>query len=144
MHHFSQGNHTKQAHKAIPDGHYEEEQGLLGFFGRVSHLIKRKPSTRWTNIEGPLKPHMYDPMKIKESEKLVRMLYNDQCEISLLQTEPNGLRSQISFRDADGDLLYFCHDGEGEFLTEYGSLKFNKGMYVIILHRSHHFISKTF
>ena len=40
MHHYSQGKHTTQAHKAIPAGTYEEEQGRSGFFGPVSHLIK--------------------------------------------------------------------------------------------------------
>lgn len=132
MHHYSQGQHTKQAHKGIPEGRFEEEQGLLGFFGRVSHLIKGKPSTRWSNIEGPLKPHMYDPMKLKPLEKTVKMLFNDQVEIGLLDVSPGGLRSQVSYRNADGDILYFCHSGDGEMISEYGSLKYNKGMYIVV------------
>ena len=31
MHHYSQGKTTKQAHKAIPEEHFEEEQGHKGF-----------------------------------------------------------------------------------------------------------------
>ncbi len=131
--HFSQGQHTKQAHKAIPDEHFEEEQGLKGFYGRVSHLIKPKPSTRWTNIQGPLKPRMYDLVKLKErNEDFIKLLYNSSVELSFLNTEPNGKRSQISFRNADGDTIYFCHLGSGTFLTEYGNLEFKKGSYVVI------------
>lgn len=127
MHHFSQGRHTRQAHKGIPEGHYEEEQGLLGFFGPVSHLIKNKPSTSWTNIEGPLKPHMFDLVKLSWDEKPLKLLYNAQIEISLGGFKPKGFRSQVSYRNADGDTMYFCHQGKGELITEYGSLKYKKG-----------------
>ncbi|MGH1467351.1 MAG: homogentisate 1,2-dioxygenase [Bdellovibrionales bacterium] len=132
MSHYSQGQHTKQAHKGIPDGQFEEEQGLLGFFGKVSHLLKPKPSTRWSNIEGPLRPHMFDLVELRDAEKAIKLLFNDQTEISLLSVSPKGLRSQISYRNADGDLLYFCHYGEGELLTEYGSLSYNKGTYIVV------------
>ncbi len=63
MHQYSQGKNHTQGHKAIPEGLYEEEQGRKGFFGPVSHLLKSEPSTKWTNIEGPLKPHLYDLVK---------------------------------------------------------------------------------
>ena len=132
MHHFSQGRHTRQAHKGIPDGHYEEEQGLLGFFGPVSHLIKSKPSTNWSNIDGPLKPHMYDLVELDWTEKPLRLLFNAQIEISLGGFKPKGLRSQISYRNADGDTLYFCHKGKGKIITEYGALTYKKGVYTVI------------
>ncbi len=132
MHHYSQGRHTKQAHKGIPKGQFEEEQGLLGFFGRVSHLLKPKPSTRWVDINGPLRPHMFDLTKLCDSRKLIKLLFNEQIEISLLLISPKDLSNQISYRNADGDLLYFCHFGDGELLTEYGSLTYNKGMYIVI------------
>ena len=60
MYQYSQGKHNTQGHKAIPEGCYEEEQGRKGFYGQVSHLIKSEPSTKWVNIEGPLKPHLFD------------------------------------------------------------------------------------
>ena len=60
MSHYSQGNPTRQAHKGIPEGLYEEEQGTKGFFGPVSHLIRKNPSTNWIEIDGPLKPRMFD------------------------------------------------------------------------------------
>ncbi|HMN67832.1 MAG TPA: hypothetical protein PKC28_04765 [Bdellovibrionales bacterium] len=84
---YFQGVHTKQAHKAIPDGAYEEEQGLKGFFGPVSHLIKRQPSTRWSKIEGPLRPRMYDPAKLAEKNGWQRLLYNNHLTISMLSMD---------------------------------------------------------
>jgi homogentisate 1,2-dioxygenase len=132
MHLFFQGLFTKQAHKAIPEGSYEEEQGLKGFFGPVSHLIKRKPSTRWVKIDGPLRPHMYDLVKMPSHEGWQRMLYNDSCTISWLSMEANPKYRSQGFRNGDGDLLYFCHKGSGEVWSEYGLLKFRKGEYIVI------------
>ena len=66
MHHYTQGKPTTQAHKGIPEGMYEEEQGQGGFFGPVSHLIKEKPSTRWVEIEHIGSIEAYSEFCIKE------------------------------------------------------------------------------
>lgn len=132
MHLYFQGLFTRQAHKAIPEGAFEEEQGLKGFFGPVSHLIKRQPSTRWTKIEGPLRPHMYDLVKMSEGEGWQRMLYNSHLTVSLLWMDAKPEHRGRGYRDADGDLIYFCHKGGGEVWTEYGMLKFRKGEYTVI------------
>ena len=132
MHLYFQGQHTRQAHKAIPDGFYEEEQGLKGFFGPVSHLIKKKPSTRWSKIEGPLKPHMYDLVKLGSEEGYKRILYNQHLTIGMQWMKPNSENQRWAYRNSDGDLLYFCHQGKGEVWTEYGLLKFKKGEYVVV------------
>ncbi|MBX3020758.1 MAG: homogentisate 1,2-dioxygenase [Bdellovibrionales bacterium] len=134
MHLFFQGLFTKQAHKAIPDGCYEEEQGLKGFFGPVSHLIKRQPSTRWTKIDGPLRPHMFDPVKLSEKggEGAQRLLYNANLNISLLWLQPKPEHRTRGFRNGDGDVLYFCHQGAGEVWSEYGMLKYRQGEYINI------------
>ena len=120
----------RQPHKNIPAGHFEEEQGQGGFYGPVSHLVRKKPSTRWTNIEGSLKPRMFDlaPLQ-KEKECWKRLLYNDCLNIHFyhLQDPP-----QMAFRSADGDLLFFCHEGEGVVLTEYGLLNYSSGQYILI------------
>jgi len=130
MHHYTQGQPTRQGHKGIPEGHFEEEQGLEGFFGPVSHLIKKQPSTRWTNIEGPLKPRMYDLVKLEGGTSTQRLLYNGDCTMSnvWMQLEtPDRIRAR---RNADGDWLYFCHKGSGSLLTEYGLLDFTPGSYI--------------
>ncbi|MBX7231208.1 MAG: homogentisate 1,2-dioxygenase [Bdellovibrionales bacterium] len=143
---YSQGIHTRQAHKAIPEGCYEEEQGLKGFFGPVSHLIKKKPSTSWMEIEGPLRPHMLDLVQLKtpisETSGAVpqmvptlykqRLLYNKDLIVSWLtiqKSEPHQLKAH---RNADGDILLFCHKGTGEILTEYGWFSYRPGQYIII------------
>lgn len=130
MFHYTQGRTTLQGHKGIPDGMYEEEQGLDGFFGPVSHLIKEKPSTRWTNIEGPLKPHMYDLVKIDKKSGARRLLFNNDIAIYNVWLHPHAPDQRVAHRNADGDSLYFCHSGTGVVLTEYGMLEFGPGTYI--------------
>ncbi len=133
MHQYSQGKYTTQGHKSIPEGHFEEEQGRKGFFGQVSHLIKPQPSTRWTNIEGPLKPHLFDIVEMpKTSGTWQRLLYNNDIQIYNLHFEASGARQLSGFRNADGETLYFCHQGQGHIFTEYGLLKFEKGSYIVM------------
>src|SRR3954470_15265205 len=127
MHHYTQGKPTSQAHKGIPEGMYEEEQGQGGFFGPVSHLIKEKPSTRWTEIDGPLKPRMFDVIKLAggnlEAFSGQRMLFNSDVTISYLKIKATGSATNLKARrNADGDWLYFCHKGAGHVMTEYGLL----------------------
>lgn len=158
MYHFKQGHPTRQGHKGIPEGQFEEEQGLDGFYGPVSHLIKRKPSTRWQSIEGPLKPRMYDfkdlsaEQILKSNALLVspdsapadssllgqrlqgqRLFYNSDITVSILGVLPEPDLSQIICRrNADGDWLYFVHEGRGSLLTEYGLLEFTPGTYIVV------------
>ncbi len=132
MHHYTQGHPTRQGHKGIPEGMYEEEQGLEGFFGPVSHLIKKQPSTRWVNIEGPLKPRMFDLAKFGPESGTQRLLYNHDITISSLWLKPEAPERLPARRNADGDTLYFCHKGSGKLLTEYGLLEFNPGTYIMV------------
>lgn len=132
MHLYFQGQYTRQAHKGIPEGAYEEEQGLKGFFGPVSHLIKKQPSTRWTKIEGKLRPHMYDLVKLEGREGWTRILHNKDVAISMLSMSSKPEYQKQAYRNGDGDLLYFCHRGSGEVWSEYGLLKYRKGEYIMI------------
>lgn len=144
MHQYFQGKHTTQGHKAIPEGCVEEEQGRKGFFGPVSHLIKPEASTKWVNIEGPLKPHLFDlvPMKYNNGQ-WHRLVFNSDVAIYSCWNEVTNLKASQknlmnSFRNADGDTLYFCHTGSGKVLTEYGLLSFSKGSYINIPKSLHH------
>jgi homogentisate 1,2-dioxygenase len=132
MYFTSQGKSTRQAHKGIPEGFVEEEQGRKGFFGPVAHLIRKKPSTRWKVIDGPLKPRMYDLVKTEKSGERQRLLYNRDITIFNQWLEPKQEKNLHAFRDADGDLLYFCHKGEGTLLTEYGLLRYRPGDYLMV------------
>lgn len=143
MHHYFQGkNPLKQAHKAIPEDHIEEEQGLQGFFGPVSHLVKKSPSTRWTNISGPLKPRMYDTVKLTKNKTWNRMFYNNSMAIYFVNLEPGF--NESAFRNADGDTIYFCHEGQGEIWTEYGLLTYSRGSYIVVPKcLTHYFVPQT-
>ncbi len=133
MHQYSQGKSTTQGHKGIPEGHFEEEQGRKGFFGPVSHLIKPQPSTRWTEIDGPLRPHLFDLVKMDHAYgQWKRLMFNSECVIYNFWAEKISATDLQGFRNADGETLYFCHSGEGQILTEYGLLKYKKGSYVLM------------
>lgn len=154
MYQYSQGPHHTQGHKGIPEGCFEEEQGRKGFFGPVSHLIKSEAPTKWTNIEGPLKPHLYDLVEMKyrlgywhrlfyNSDVALYSSWNEKTELITNSAQKNNLNS---FRNADGDTLYFCHSGSGVVLTEYGLLEFKVGSYINMpksLHHSFVFHEKT-
>ena len=138
MFHYSQGKHTTQGHKGIPEGHFEEEQGRKGFFGAVSHLIKKLPSTRWTEIEGNLRPRLYDCVKMPQAwGKWQRMLFNNDVGIYYYWEKKNS-KPTSAFRNADGETLYFCHKGKGKVATEYGVLHFREGSYVNLPKCVHH------
>ena len=119
----------RQPHKNIPKDQFEEEQGQGGFYGPVSHLIRKQPSTRWTHIEGNLKPRLFDLPKMQGKECWEKLLYNDFLNIYLYRCEKP---PQTAFRSGDGDILFFCHEGEGVLLTEYGLLNYFAGQYILI------------
>ena len=141
MYHYTQGKPTRQGHKGIPEGQFEEEQGLDGFYGPVSHLLKERPSTRWNSIEGPLKPRMFDLVKHAAGDKVAmlgglqgqRLFYNGDITVSSLWVTPGTAPDQLeSRRNADGDWLYFCHSGRGQVLSEYGLLDYTPGTYLMM------------
>lgn len=140
MHHYSQGQSTRQGHKGIPEGCFEEEQGLKGFFGPVSHLIKKKPSTRWTDIDGPLKPRMFDLVKLDRGVGSQRLLFNSSISLHMSFIDQFSADQATAVRNADGDCLYFCHKGAGEVFTEYGRLQYTDGQYIMIPRSLHHTI----
>lgn len=141
FHHYSQGKPTTQGHKGIPEGQFEEEQGRKGFFGPVSHLLKAQPSTRWTSIEGPLRPHLFDLVEMSKGSGLwQRLVYNSDVAVYNLWLSMLPSDQYRALRNADGDTLYFCHKGHGEVLTEYGLLKYKVGSYINIPKCCHHTI----
>lgn len=133
MHQYSQGKYTTQGHKGIPEDHFEEEQGRSGFFGPVSHLIKPNPSTRWKRIDGPLRPHLFDVVKLQNPDgQWKRLLFNKDVTVSTVwnSAHKKGQKIENAFRNADADTLYFVHQGSGLVFTEYGLLRFRKGEYI--------------
>lgn len=125
------GLFTKQAHVKIPEGHFEEEHGRKGFFGRVSHIYHTNQPTAWTHIEGDLRPHnlpnIFEHNDLKN--RFCKMFFNKDVTVSL----GNWTASfKNFFRNADSDEMYFVHEGEGRFETIYGHLPYKKGDYIVI------------
>lgn len=127
----SSGLFTKQAHVKIPDGHYEEEHGRKGFFGRVSHLYHTHMPTGWTKIDGDLLPRNLPPSFEDKSlnNSFVKVLYNHDVQISLGKWTKSFTNF---FRNADFDEMFFIHEGDGKLETSYGHVPFQKGDYVIL------------
>lgn len=132
---LAKGNYTPQAHVGIPEGTYEEEFGRNGFFGRTTHLYHAHPPTGWTRIEGPMRPHAIRAMEMHPTNRHdprgepVTFLYND--DVALKISRPVSAMP-FSFRNADGDEVYFIHRGEGRIETDFGPLEFEVGDYIVI------------
>lgn len=129
----AQGRHSRQAHADLPEGTYEREVSKEGFFGPAAFFYHRRPPTGWTAFEGPLRPRAFDlaalnaPAESPWDAPLV--LSNAACEMrfwKLVQPMP------ALARDADGDLLIFVHQGEGDLFCDYGRLVYAPGDYLYL------------
>lgn len=127
----SSGIYTKQAHVKIPEGHFEEEHGRNGFFGKVSHLYHSIAPVTWTNIEGDLKPQSQPPMfnDNLQRNKFETILSNEDVVINIGYFNKS---FENFYRSADFDEMLFIHAGTGKIETSYGPLEYIKGDYIII------------
>ncbi|MBI4337605.1 MAG: homogentisate 1,2-dioxygenase [Chloroflexi bacterium] len=129
------GQATRQAHVGLPEGTYEEEHGRHAFKGRASHLYRTHPPTAWVRVEGDFRPRAFDLNALRAADQAdpsagwELLLWNEDvaiCVSTLSQPMPYYLR------DADGDLCYFVHRGQGTLETDYGPLKFSRGDYLVV------------
>ncbi len=136
---YIRGRVASQAHVGLPDGTVEEEYARNGFFGRYAHLYREHPPVAWTRIEGPLRPRLYDLNDVDSGTTgttdvdylsgRAALLQNGDCCISVAT-----LRTAMPylFRNADGDELLFIHSGAGRLATDFGSLAYETGDYLLI------------
>lgn len=135
MYQNKRGKAPNQAHVGIPEGLCEEEHGREGFTGPASHLYRTHPPTGWLKIDGPLKPRAFACSRISS-----RTPPSETARPSLvMQSRDVGLHlaslaeTMTHFvRNADGDEIYFVHLGTGRFETDYGTLAYEPGDYVLI------------
>jgi len=135
MYLMKKGEAPKQAHVSVPEGLYEEEHGRRGFSGPSSHLYRTHPPTGWVRIDGPLKPRAFacgalsTPDQRSADARPVEILRSPDVRVFLsrrAETMPYFLRN------ADGDEVQFVHSGRGRFETDYGTLSYEPGDYVVI------------
>lgn len=142
----SKGTITKQAHVAVPEGTFEDEHGREAFAGRASHLYRMHPPTAWVRIVGPLRPHAFDLNEVKPQDQVdpegdwLKILGNGRCRIYVSRrSEP----ASYFLRDADGDVCYFVHRGQGILESDYGPLGFEPGDFLIVPKGTTHRIVPT-
>nr|WP_198027190.1 hypothetical protein [Candidatus Paracaedibacter symbiosus] len=82
---LSEGLSSKQAHADLPAGTYEREISKEGFFGPATHMYHTHAPTAWSSIEGTLKPHAFDLLKIDATPvspwQAAPILSNSHCQI---------------------------------------------------------------
>ncbi len=129
---YVRGRVAQQAHVGLPEGTVEEEYARNGFFGRYAHLYREHPPVAWTRIEGPLRPRLYDLQTAVGADYLAgrqALLQNDDCRLSFAHVAE---AMPYLFRNADGDELLFVHSGSGRLATDFGSLVYEAGDYLVI------------
>ena len=125
---------SRQAHADFPkEGIYEREAGRDGFFGPATHFHHTHPPTGWSEWEGPLKPRAYylnDLQDKTDCPLLCPVLFqNASTKIKFWNVKSE---KQNLFRNADGDWLFFIHEGSGDLFCDYGHMSITEGDYVLI------------
>jgi homogentisate 1,2-dioxygenase len=128
-----EGIASRQAHADLPEGGYEREIGADGFFGAATHMIHRHPPTAWSHWEGPLRPRCFDLVNLEGGSdspwRAQPLLGNEHLKVRLWRT-----RSAMPdlARNADGDELFFVHQGEADLFCDYGHLTLREGDYLVL------------
>ncbi|MGN6514661.1 MAG: homogentisate 1,2-dioxygenase [Rhizomicrobium sp.] len=127
-----EGETSKQAHADLPAGTYEREIGRDGFFGPATHIYHKHPPTGWTSFDGPLRPRAFDAVKAAEKgepNRIIPLLANANCKIDIWRCQAS---MPTLARNADGDLLFFIHAGEGDLFCDFGHLPYREGDYMLL------------
>ena len=135
MYLVKKGNPPNQAHVGIPPDLHEEEHGRSGFSGPASHLYRSHPPTGWTRIEGPCRPRAFScadlvtPDFLSEENQPIEILRSPDVRVFISRRAKS---MPYYFRNADGDELHFVHRGRGTLETDYGTLSYEPGDYILL------------
>ena len=128
-----EGRTSRQAHADLPEGTFEREIGRDGFFGPATHIYHRNPPTGWSDFEGPLAPRAFDAKKAAEASnepfKSVMLLSNNSCQFGIWKL-PEAMPHLV--RNADGDVLLFIHEGDGDLFCDFGHMTYRDGDYLLL------------
>jgi len=139
--------HKRHTQFRQPDGslYHEEVMGIHGFSGNKSLLYHLRPPTQVRQIErgckvdtpyaeqGPLRHrHLRTgqlPARGDAVQGRVPLMENDTVSISVARpNEP----MQYWYRYAHGDEAIFVHEGTGTMESQFGTLRYGRGDYLVI------------
>lgn len=130
---FNKGRTPRQAHVDL-GGLKDDELGRRGFSGRAAQLYRRNDPTKY-RVEGDyrlrnLNGNKLEPRDGTDPSGLPLPLFeNDDCRILLSRRS----REMPAYRrNVGGDESYFIHRGTGRFETEFGSIAYEPGDYVVL------------
>jgi homogentisate 1,2-dioxygenase len=135
--HLVKGRCPRQAHTSLKElgDLVEDELGRNGFQGRVAELYRRHSPIEWTRYEGNYRSWDLSGLSLSPSDQSdpsgrpVKLFYNEDVSLWVSRrTAP----MPFAFRNVDGDEVYFVHEGEGVFETEFGPIPYEPGDWVVI------------
>ncbi len=133
--HQTRGRHVRQARVGLGDLR-EEHISRQGFFGPVAMIYREHGPNEVVRVEGSLLPRrVADTTRVEPTDQFDPrgapevMLSNADVSVAVSR---RAAAMPYAYRDVDGDLLYFIHQGTGMFATEFGRLAYEPGDYVLI------------
>jgi homogentisate 1,2-dioxygenase len=139
--------HKRHTQFRQPDGslYHEELMGLRGFSGPKSLLYHLRPPTRVSKIagscpvelpyadQGPLRHRLLHTEALPAQGDAVqgRLPLMGNQDVVLAVVRPSEPMSYW-YRYAHGDEVFFVHEGSGTLETQFGSLRYGPGDYLVI------------
>ena len=139
--------HKRHTQFRQPDGslYHEELMGLRGFSGSKSLLYHLRPPTQVSRIagscpvelpyadQGPLRHRLLHTAALPAEGDAVQgrlpLMGNQDVVLAMVRpTEP----MSYWYRYAHGDEVFFVHEGSGTVETQFGSLRYGPGDYLVI------------
>src|SRR5215217_3492217 len=151
MFYVSRGNvpHKRHTQHRAPDGslYAEELFGMEGFTGRSSLLYHLVPPTQTHQIErvsdirnetmddGVHRHRLVKTGAVAPTGNVVMgrvpLFFNNDVLMGIVRpTEP--LPDGIYYRNGEADEMLFVHEGTGRFESNFGSMKYGPGDYIVI------------
>jgi len=135
--HHSRGRVLRQAGAGRSElgGLHEDMITRHGFEGRDAYLYRRNEPTNWKHVDDDADNLDFDGRKLEPTDlasaggEPTRLFHNPDLSIWVSRRSAN---MTYSARNADGDELYFVHEGAGTFYTEFGPIPYEPGDYVLL------------
>lgn len=133
--HVARGRHVRQARVGLGELR-EEHISRQGFFGPVAMIYRTDGPNEILRVEGTLHPRrLVDTARLEPPDQTdprgVPEILLANADVSIAISR-RAQAMPFAYRNTDGDLLYFVHEGSGSFATEFGQLAYEPGDYVLI------------